>query len=150
MKNVFLPEVTAELIDRINQLSPASQRQWGTMNPAQMLAHCNVAYEMTYEDKHPAPGPFMKLILKLLVKNKVVSDTPHKPNGRTAPAFIISDEKDFNAEKARLVGYIERTQSLGENYFHMKEQQSFGKLTKTEWSNMFYKHLDHHLKQFGV
>lgn len=150
MKNVFDEQVSAGLIARIDQLTPDSQRQWGKMSPAQMLAHCNVAYEMTYEDKHPAPGPFMKLILKLLVKDKVVGDKPHKPNLRTAPAFIIADDKDFDAEKARLIGYIGRTQSLGEDHFHMKEQQSFGKLTKTEWSNMFYKHLDHHLKQFGV
>ena len=50
----------------------------------------------------------------------------------------------------RLIDYINRTQQLGENHFDGKESHSFGPLTKTEWNNMFYKHLDHHLAQFGA
>lgn len=149
MKNVFNPQDSAELIARINKLSPISQRLWGKMNVAQMLAHCNVTYEMVYDNKHPNPNPFMKFILKLLVKNKVVSSEPYKQNIRTAPEFIVADEREFEAEKKRLIDYIQRTQQLGENYFDQKESLSFGRLTKDEWNNMFYKHLDHHLKQFG-
>ena len=47
-----------------------------------------------------------------------------------------------------LSGDITKTQQLGENYFEGKESNSFGKLTASEWNNMFYKHLDHHLSQF--
>ena len=150
MKNLFDHQDTAVIIDRINGLSPSAQRLWGTMSVAQMLAHCNVAYEMTYENKHPAPHPFIKLLLRIFVKAKVVSDRPHKQNGRTAPAFLVSADKDFELEKNRLISFIQQTQQLGEDHFHMKESTSFGKLTKTEWNNMFYKHLDHHLRQFGV
>lgn len=150
MKSVFSQTDTLEIINRINKLSPTSQRVWGKMGVAQMLAHCNVSYEMAYEDKHPKPNPFMKFILKMLVKKKVVSEEPYKHNNPTAPAFIIKDEKDFDAEKNRLINYINKTQQLGETYFDNKESHSFGPLTKTEWNNMFYKHLDHHLQQFGV
>ena len=62
----------------------------------------------------------------------------------------MTKEKDFEMERERLISYIEKTQELGTAEFHNKENHSFGKLTKTEWSNMFYKHLDHHLNQFGV
>jgi hypothetical protein len=62
----------------------------------------------------------------------------------------MKSDKDFEAEKSRLIAYIERTQQLGENEFDGKESESFGVLTKTEWSNMMYKHLDHHLQQFGA
>ncbi|HEY0894928.1 MAG TPA: DUF1569 domain-containing protein [Sphingobacteriaceae bacterium] len=150
MKSIFARKDIEELIDRINCLSPASPGLWGKMTVSQMLAHCNVAYEMTFGDKHPAPNPFVKLMLRLFVKNKVVSDQPHKPNGRTAPAFLVSSEKDFEIEKNRLIRYIQQTQQLGAEHFHMKESPSFGKLTQTEWNKMLYKHLDHHLKQFGV
>ena len=115
-----------------------------------MLAHCNVTYEMTYENIHPKPNAFVKFILKLLVKNSVVNETPYKQNGKTAPQFIIKEIKDFNAEKSRLVDYIKKTLQLGENHFDNKESHSFGILSKTEWNNMFYKHLNHHLTQFGV
>ncbi len=150
LPNIFTPEVSEKLIQRINQLTPASQPQWGKMSVDQMLAHCNVAYEMVYEDIHPKPNAFLKFILKALVKKKVTGEAPFPINSKTAPAFIIKEHKNFEAEKQRLINYISRTQQLGENHFDSKESHSFGALTKTEWNNMFYKHLNHHLTQFGV
>jgi hypothetical protein len=150
MKNVFSLTDSNEIIDRINQLTPDTKGLWGKMSVAQMLAHCNVSYEMAYEKIHPAPNAFMKFILKLLVKKTVVNETPYKKSSQTAPAFIIKDDKDFDKEKERLINYIKKTQELGASYFEGKESLSFGALNKTEWNNMFYKHLDHHLQQFGA
>ncbi len=150
MKNIFILSDCQDIIARINQLSPTTEALWGRMNAPQMLAHCNVTYELVYDNKHPKPKGFMKFILKLLVKNTVVSKKPYKHSSQTAPVFIINDEKDFEIEKKRLVDYITKTQQLGEKEFDGKESHSFGALNKTEWNNMFYKHLDHHLKQFGV
>ena len=89
-------------------------------------------------------------MLKLFVKNTVVNEKAYKRNSRTAPQFIIADTKNFVEEKARLTDYIKKVQGLGEAHFDGKESHSFGPLTKQEWNNMFYKHLDHHLNQFGV
>ena len=149
LPNIFTPEVSEKLIQRINQLTPASQPQWGKMSVDQMLAHCNVAYEMVYDDIHPKPNLILKFILKALVKKKVTGEAPFPKNSKTAPAFIIKGHKNFEAEKQRLINYITRTQQLGENHFDNKESHSFGTLCKTEWNNMFYKHLNHHLTQFG-
>ncbi len=115
-----------------------------------MLAHCCVTYEMVYEDKHKKPNPLMKLIFKLLVKNVVVNEKSYKHNSQTAPAFKITDERQFDLEKNRLVSYITKTQQLGEEYFEGRESHSFGRLNKASGTNMFYKHLDHHLGRFGV
>ena len=150
LPNIFDKKVTDEVVKRINNLTPATQAQWGKMNVSQMLAHCAVTYEMVYETKHPAPNAFVKMMLKLFVKNTVVSETPYKRNLRTAPAFLITTEKEFLPEKTRLINYIIKTQQQGEAFFDGKESLSFGKLNKTEWNNLFYKHLDHHLSQFGV
>lgn len=150
MKNIFEKKITDETINRINQLTQNTQRVWGKMSVAQMLAHCNVTYEMVYEDIHPKPNPFMKLILKLFVKNSVVSEKTYKHGLPTASQFLIKDDKDFEYEKNRLINYILKTEELGKEYFNNKESLSFGKLTSEEWNNMFYKHLDHHLTQFGV
>ena len=73
-----------------------------------------------------------------------------KKSSQTAPYFIIADERDFEAEKKKLIDYILKTQELGENAFEGKESVSFGSMTKNEWNNMLYKHLDHHLSQFGA
>ncbi len=150
MKNIFDLKETNVVVDRINALEASSRPQWGTMGPDQMLAHCNVTYEMAFEDKHPKPNAFTKLMLKLFVKSTVVNDKPYQKNSRTAPQFIIADAKNFQSEKARLIAYIKKTQNLGASHFDGRASHSFGKLTKQEWNNMFYKHLDHHLKQFGV
>ena len=48
IKNIFTADVTNEVIGRINNLQPTTQRQWGTMDVAQMLAHCNVPYAYTF------------------------------------------------------------------------------------------------------
>ncbi len=150
MKNIFNQVETTEIINRFNKLNSTSQPLWGKMTVGQMLAHCNVTYELVYDEKHPKPSSFKKFMLKLFVKNIVVSEKPYKKNGQTAPEFMIKDSKSFDTEKKRLVDYINKTQQLGGKYFDGKESHSFGALTTQEWNNMFYKHLDHHLKQFGV
>ncbi len=150
MKNIFEAAVTDEIIDRINHLTPETKAKWGTMTVDQMLSHCCVTYEMLYEDKHPKPGAFLKLILRLLVKSTVVNEKPYKKSSQTAPAFLIKGARDFEAEKARLIDFMQRTQKQGGAYFDNRESHSFGSLNTQEWNNMFYKHLDHHLTQFGV
>jgi hypothetical protein len=62
----------------------------------------------------------------------------------------MKEEKNFEAEKKRLIDYLKKSVELGEVYFDGKESLSFGKMTVAEWNNLFYKHLDHHLTQFGV
>jgi hypothetical protein len=62
----------------------------------------------------------------------------------------VKGTKNFEEERNRLIAYIQKTQSLGADYFDGKISHSFGSLNKSEWNNLFYKHLDHHLTQFGV
>jgi len=151
MIQIFTPEGTQHVIDRINALTPDSKPLWGEMNASQMLAHCNVTYELIYTDKHPSPkNPFMRWVLKSFVKKMVVSEEPYKKNMRTAPHFLMTSDKNIEEERERLINYIKRTQELGAEHFDGKESHSFGVLNKTEWNNMFAKHLDHHLTQFGV
>ena len=150
MENIFDKTVSEKIIERINLLNSTSEPKWGKMTVGQMLAHCNVTYEMIYTDKYPKPNSFKKFMLKAFVKKTVVGEKPYPKNGRTAPQFLITNQREFEKEKSRLIEYIEKTQNLGENHFINKESHSFGKLTKIEWNNMFYKHLDHHLNQFGV
>lgn len=150
MKSIFNIDDVSEVITRINNLNNSTQAQWGKMNVSQMLAHCSVAYDMAYTNKYPKPGAFKRFMLKLFVKNAVVGPKPYPKNGRTAPEFIIADQRDFETEKKRLIENLKKTQELGNDHFHNKESHSFGPLTKDEWNTLFYKHLDHHLTQFGV
>jgi len=150
MKNIFDPKTTNELIVRINALNPDTPALWGKMSVDQMLAHCIVAYDMAFTDKYPKPNAFIRFFLKTFVKNGVVNENPYPKNSRTAPAFIISDRRNFEKEKGRLISYLEQARDLGSSYFEGKESLSFGPISAGEWNNLFYKHLDHHLTQFGV
>ncbi len=150
MKNIFDPATTEELIGRINQLRPESTPKWGKMAVDQMLAHCIVAYDMAFTDKYPKPNPIFRFLLKTFVKNGVVNEKPYPKNSRTAPVFIIADRRNFEEEKKKLIEYLEKTRDLGAAHFEGKESLSFGAMNSQEWNNLFYKHLDHHLTQFGV
>jgi len=151
LPNIFDPAVAAKLKERINKITPDTKPLWGKMNAGQMLAHCNVSYEYVFEPDKFKPTPaLLKFILKLLVKNKVVGETPFGKNSPTGPDFKIVEDKHFEGEKARLMTFIEKTQALGAKHFDGLESHSFGKLTAVEWNNSFFKHLDHHLRQFGA
>ncbi len=56
LPNIFTKEVSEKIIERISKLTTNSNAGWGKMSVAQMLAHCNVTYEMVYENKHPKPN----------------------------------------------------------------------------------------------
>jgi hypothetical protein len=150
LPNIFTEKISIEVIQRINLLEPVTAPGWGKMSVDQMLAHCNVSYEMVYENTHAKPNFLMKAMLKLFIKPNVTGTAPYKHNSPTSPAFLIKTRRDFDEEKKRLIGYIRKTQELGEDYFDNKASHSFGHLSKEQWNNLFYKHIDHHLRQFGV
>lgn len=151
MENIFDAATVRQYIGRINALSRDAAPLWGVMNPAQVLAHMNVTYELVYEpQKHKKAGIIAKFFMKNFVKPKVVGELPYPKNSPTGPMFRVSAEQDFELEKKRLIGFLQKTQQLGETAFDGKESHSFGKLKATEWNNMFAKHLNHHLSQFGV
>lgn len=150
MRNLFQKDEVQATIARINKLTPETTPQWGKMNVGQMLAHCNVAYEMALTDKYPIVRGVKRFFLKLFVKSVVVGPKPYKKNNPTTPEFKMTGEKDFEKEKNQLIANVEKVQALGISHFEGKESTSFGPLTSNEWNVLFSKHLDHHLTQFGV
>ena len=150
MKNIFSNEVSNEVIARIESLTPETKPKWGKMSVSQMLAHCNVTYKMAFSTSRKRPKFLTRLVLKYIVKPMVVSEKPFPKNGKTAPQFLVTDDKNFDEEKSRLIENVKKVQELGSDYFDGKKSITLGKLKSQEWNNMFYKHLYHHLTQFGV
>ncbi len=148
--NTFDPKTTEKTFERLEKLNYMSKPLWGKMNVAQMLAHLNVTYDLTYGKTKSNPSFFAKLMLKLFVKGIVTNDKPYQKNSRTGPDFIIADERDFEKEKSIFIDYVKQTEAHGAKYFEGKENPSFGVMTAKEWSTQFYKHIDHHFSQFGV
>lgn len=139
-----------EAVRRISQLVDTSSPLWGRMNAAQMLAHLCVSYEMIYTDMHPRPNALVRLLLRLVAKRGVVGPKPYPKAAPTAPQFQIRDARNFLVERERLLAYIRRVRDEGRAAFEGRESPSFGSLSADEWAVLFGKHLDHHLRQFGV
>ncbi len=151
IKNIFDKHVSDVIIHRIHQLTPTTQPNWGIMSVDQMLAHCIVTYLYTYhQEQFKKPNAIKKFFLKTFVKGFVTGEKPYQKSLRTAPEFIMKVNKDFEKEKPLLINYINKSQQLGTQHFEGLENFSFGKMTSKEWNNLFFKHLDHHLTQFGV
>ncbi len=150
LPSVFDPKTTEETFKRLEKITYVSKPQWGKMNSAQMLAHLNVAYDLAYDKIQVKNSGFKKFILKLLVKPMVVGEKGYKKNSQTAPEFIIADERDFEKEKSKFIDNVKQTEAHGAKYFEGNESKSVGVMTAKEWSNQFYKHIDHHFSQFGV
>lgn len=148
--SVFQKTTTISLFERLSKLNPNSEKLWGTMTVSQMLAHINVPYQQIFEPQTKRPNAFVRFLLGLFLKPMLVGPKPYPKNSRTAPAFLINDQRDFNTELEKFKSYHKRVEELGAGYFEGRESHSIGKLTAKEWSNLLYKHTDHHLKQFGV
>ena len=148
--SLYDPTVTQTALERIERLGPETRAGWGKMSVDQMLAHLNVAYDMETGALPVSNNFLMRFILKTFVKKAVVGPKPYPKNGRTAPAFVISDRRNFEQEKAKLMNHMNRFRRNGAAHYEGKENVSFGKLTASEWNVLYYKHLDHHLQQFGV
>lgn len=149
MKNLFSNEAYDEIIGRINALSADSQRQWGKMNVAQMLAHCKEAFKMPLSEKK-LPRMFIGLLIGWAFKKKLYNDDPWKKNLPTAPNFIIKDDRDFEKEKGELIELVNRFHNGGPEKVGLYPHPMFGKFTSAQWGQSMYKHMDHHLMQFGV
>jgi Protein of unknown function (DUF1569) len=149
MKNLFDAGVYNEITERINKLTPQSQRQWGKMNVAQMLAHCKEAFKVPLSDKK-MPRMFLGLLVGWMIKAKLYNDSPWKRNLPTAPNFIIKDERDFEKEKKELTSLINQFYTGGPGNVGRFPHPMFGSFTTEQWGKSMYKHLDHHFQQFGV
>jgi hypothetical protein len=150
MRNLYQPSVTKEIIDRLALLQPDSPRQWGVMSAPQAVAHCALSMEWAVGDRVP-PRMFLASILGRAIKPKVLGDdAPFRRNSPTAKDLIVHDQPDLEIERKRLVGLIDRFVAAGPAGCTTHPHSFFGRMTPDEWAILTYKHLDHHLRQFGV
>jgi hypothetical protein len=148
MKNLFDQEAYQEIVQRLHQLRPDSQRQWGKMNPAQALAHLCRGLKVALADK-PLKRMWIGYILGPLMKHKLYNDTPWKSSLPTAPDFVVNDLRDFETERTKLLALVQRFHEAGPSQAGQFPHPFFGSMTPEQWGKSIYKHLDHHLRQFG-
>lgn len=147
MKSLFDQEAYNEIRARLNTLSENSERQWGKMTPGQMLRHCQAPLNIILEKEDYGFKP--NWLVNVLFKKSMYSDKPWRKNLPTAAPLKQTEARDFAAEKAAIETLLDEFNAQRERA-EWAPHPSFGKFTKEQYGKMQYKHLDHHLTQFGV
>ena len=149
MKNLFQREAVEEVISRIDNVQPAAQRQWGKMDVAQMLAHCSGALDMA-SGRLILPRMFIGRLIGPFVKPIYTNEKPFSRSSPTDPKLVVSDQRSFLLEQEQLKLKVHQFHEGGEARCTGHPHPFFGPLTPQQWSRGMYKHLDHHLQQFGA
>jgi hypothetical protein len=150
MKTVFDPATMEEVKSRVAQLTPNSAPQWGKMTLPQMLAHCSIGIQMTTGEVKP-PRIFLGRILGPIIRHLALrDDAPMRRDSPTAPLLLVIDDRDFATEHQKFSEILNRFAESGPTACTTHPHAFFGKLTPDQWGVLMYKHLDHHLRQFGA
>ncbi len=138
----------ATILARIDQLTPQSVPAWGRMNVSQMLTHLTDALRMTFGEL-PVKDKHVPLMRHFPLKQLVIYVVPFPKGAPTAPELIARVPESFEAERAQCKAYISR---FGDRTTSPRfaPHPLFGPLTVTQMGALVHKHIDHHLRQFGV
>jgi hypothetical protein len=149
MYSLIQPGVASDIMNRMVQLSPDAKPQWGKMNVSQMLAHCQAPLLVALGEKQMKSN-MVGSLFGSMIKKSMLADKPFKKSLPTDPGFIIKDERNFARELHQLQTLLLRFARSGGSIIVAKKHSMFGQMTPDEWGILFWKHFDHHFRQFGV
>ena len=147
MNSIFEATTHKELLERLDKLTPDTERLWGKMSPAQMAWHCQYPLQLaiTNEDKGVKGNP----IVRWFFKKSLYNDKPWRKNLPTASFLKATEAKDFDAEVGKLRQLITDCHNVKDRT-KWNPHPFFGSFTPRQWGQLEYKHLDHHFRQFGI
>lgn len=149
MNSVFDPAGNQEIINRIEQLSPITLSQWGKMTVSQMLLHCQQPINVGFGTLNIKPN-LISFLFGKSAKKKLTKPQPFAHDLPTVKEFKITHHPDFETSKRDLIALVKRFADEGHASIANTKHPFFGEMTYEEWDTLHWKHLDHHLKQFGV
>jgi hypothetical protein len=150
MKNIFESLTLAEVEERLAHLSADSGRLWGKMDAAQAMAHCSTAFEMAMGKVRPPRILIGRLFGRFAKRSLIANGEPMRRNSMTEKSCLVTNEREFEEERQRLRESIGRFVTGGPGACTEHPHFFSGPLTPVEWATLMYRHLDHHLRQFGV
>lgn len=150
MESLFNPQDNQKILSRIHSLTAASRAQWGTMSVEQMVAHCRQPLLVAFGELKLKRGLMAVLFGGMFRKKLTKDETPFGKNIPTDPNFRIVKTEALEEEKAKLAALVQRLAAAGPEGLTREAHPFFGKMTGKEWDIIQWKHLDHHLRQFGA
>jgi len=147
MKNILTEEGYKDIKNRLDAFTELNERQWGKMTHGQMLHHCQGPLNIMMQKEDYGLKP--NWLAKVFFKKSLYSDKPWRKNLPTAKFLKESELRDFATEKVKLEQLIDELYAQKDTE-SWPEHPAFGYFTYEQWGKMQYKHLDHHLTQFGL
>ncbi|HLA62974.1 MAG TPA: DUF1569 domain-containing protein [Rhodothermales bacterium] len=147
MPTLFDPTARAALLDRVDRLTPDARRVWGKMSLGQMLAHTAGQLRLGLGEmpvkrmRTPYGFPVLRQLAIYVV--------PWPKGAPSAPELLAVPPAEVEAGKAAVRECAERFGALGPDH-PWPLHPAFGRLSRRAWGVLSWRHLDHHLRQFGV
>lgn len=149
MESLFDPQGNQKMISRIERLTPITLSQWGKMTVSQMMAHCQQPIKVPLGLLQLKPN-WLSFFFGKSVKKQMMNQKSFRKDLPTVKEFRIAGEPDFEKTKQELIALVERFAKEGHASIKVTKHPFFGEMTLEEWDVLQWKHLDHHLRQFGV
>lgn len=147
MKSLFESETCQEILQRIENLRDHTQPEWGKMTVGQMAWHCQIPLRVAVKNKPPRKKP--NPLITFFFKKSLYNDRPWRKNLPTASFAKAREPRELNEELPKLKQLVQEVHALKDRS-EWHPHPLFGTMTPEQWGKMQYKHLDHHLTQFGV
>ena len=150
MPTIFHPESARTIQGRIDRLTPDARATWGRMNAGQMVCHLTDACKVALGDTPTTLKP--GILSNRFVRWLIISVFP-LPRGKapTSREFQLTHPADWEADRQKLREYFERLLIKGrDSQAKWSVHPTFGAMGTAQYGKLIYKHMDHHLRQFGV
>jgi hypothetical protein len=150
MKTLFNKEVNDGIITRIEKVNPSLKAKWGKMNAAKMLAHLRLSFEANFGEIVLNRDLVLSTVLRPLAKRILLGNRPFWKNMPTDKKLIPKDPVDFFEEQQKVIEMIKKYITVGPDIISKNPHNILGKITPEQSAFISYKHVDHHLRQFGI
>lgn len=148
MPTLFDAAARTSILDRVRRLSPESTPAWGKLNAPTMVVHLTAGLRQALGEieSSPVPSPMARWPINWLVIHLL----PWPEGKAKAPSELLSQPvSHWTSDLARLQETIQRFGTRGPSG-SWPLNSTFGRLSARSWGVLEYRHLDHHLRQFGV
>jgi hypothetical protein len=148
MKSMWEAPRQREIRDRVARLSPENRGGWGKMSAPEMVCHLAESLKMALGD---LPVMARKIPIRYPpLKQFIIYVAPFPKGVPTAPELIARSPQAWQADVAELQGLVDRFVARANEATPWPEHPAFGKLSRRAWGVLVYRHMDHHLRQFGA
>ncbi len=148
MRSIFDPAVRHSIARRFRDLTPGHTRKWGKLSTPEMLTHVSDQLRMAIGrlPASPIAGPLRHWPVNYLMVHMVPWPKGKAKGPREA---FTTRPGNWEDDRATFLGLLEELGSAdpGGTWPH---HASFGRISGKDWGVLTWRHLHHHLTQFGA